>query len=56
MLFYRFRTSVFLIPDSSVGTAPHLILELAGLQIVMWFGVDYWPKKCRESTLKINGI
>ncbi len=25
----------FLIPDSSVGTAPHLILELVGLQIVM---------------------
>lgn len=33
-----FRDSVrlfFLIPDSSVGTAPHLILELVGLQIVM---------------------
>lgn len=56
MRFQRFRTFVFLIPDSSVGTAPHLILELVGLQIVMRFGVDYWPKNCRESTLKINGI
>ena len=35
MRFQRFHTFVFLIPDSSVGTAPHLILELVGLQIVM---------------------
>ena len=56
MRFQRFRTFVFLIPDSSVGTAPHLILELVGLQIVMRFGVDYWPKNCQKSTLEINGI
>ena len=35
MRFQRLRTFVFLIPDSSVGTAPHLIFELVGLQIVM---------------------
>ena len=35
MRFKRFRTFVFLIPGSSVGTAPHLILGWIGLQIVI---------------------
>lgn len=35
MRFKRFRTFIFLNPDASVGTAPHLILEWIGLQVVM---------------------